>query len=140
MKLTELFEVIQSTLAEEGFKLCPYFKNTMLSAKFILNDSDIYAKKISVEYPGETWNGDWIEVNKSALRSNVGYTSSYRLEIISCVRGYKHSISGPNFLRVMCRSLPSTVAAQVKEFSNQYKKYLANKLIMEKLNALLDQT
>lgn len=139
MDLTTLFTVIQQELSEEGFKLCPYLRNSMTCARFILHDTDVYSKKIKIgdTDAGETWYGDWLEVRQTSRKNNFGYSVAYKIIMVTCARGRRYRVEGKPVLILSCYRKPETIRSNIKVFTEEYRKYLQEKTILDKLDEIL---
>lgn len=80
MELLDIFQIVQRTLAEQGFKLCQYTRNSVDYSHFILGD-EIEKRQLSETVEYTAIYGNSIELRKLAHRNGAKADTSYYIAI-----------------------------------------------------------
>lgn len=120
MKIAELFELIQKTLAAEGFKPTPLFRNSMQDSYWTLRD-ELEKRKLADGWDAEAVFGFCLAVRSVPNFNDQKETVSYYLDILSWNRSSSKRLSR---IKLSKRSSAGYLAAKAREFAEDYRRVL----------------
>jgi len=139
MDLTTLFNIIQRTLAEEGFHLCSQLRNDMSESHFVLSDSDVYQKQVDPRWNYNAYYGNWLEVRRVSHRNQAKMDTSYYLDMTECINSSSHTIPGKKKLKLKCEWIEPTQVKKIKKYVAEYKQYLNELELLKKIEEYINK-
>ena len=132
MKLEDLFQLIQSTLVREGFKLCQLTRNSMTDSHFVLNDEAQIKTVASTVADYKAIYGNSIEVRKCDHRNGAMADTSYYIAMTSWNCSSNKDLKR---IKLMSSQTEPTLVKKIVKLANEYKDLLNE----QKVNKLLDE-
>jgi len=134
MELTELFQLIQSTLVKQGFKLSEHFRNSASCSWFVLGN-ELEKRKVTGIAEYSAIYGNTIEVRKCKHRNGAKADTSYYVAIEEWDRS-----SGRDYKKVklMRSQTEPTLVKKITKLTLEYKDIVEekrlNKIVEHYLN------
>ena len=133
MELVDLFELIQKTLAEQGFTLSSLFLNSTTNCYFVLGD-ELEKRAVSSTISYTAVYGYCIEVRKTAHRNGAKADTSYYLEIDEWDRSAAKVIKKIKLMRAQTKQ---TLVNKITKLVREYKQLLADIKLEKTIDKLL---
>jgi len=133
MELTELFNLIQKTLSQQGFKLTPLIRNSADCSRFVL-DSELEHKKVSAVADYEAFYGMCVEVRKCVHRNGAKADTSYYLAIEDVDRS---SFKDYKKIKLQRYQTEPTLIKKITKLTLEYKSIINERKINDFFDSLM---
>lgn len=133
MELLNVFQIVQKTLAAQGFKLCEFTRNSVDYSHFVLGN-ELESRPVNASVSYTALYGNSIEVRKIAHSNAAKADTSYYIAITEWDRSSNKDLKKVKLMRAQTEN---TLVKKITKLSLEYKQYVRDKQIEEEVEKLL---